>query len=571
MTNLYLSDMLSLPLDAATQTFGVLATRGAGKTYTGSVMAEEMLKNQLQVVVLDPLGAWWGLRSGADGKSEGLPIVILGGEHADIPIDETMGQRIAEIVAKEHLSCVIDVGEWNDSEQFRFMTAFAKTLYRLNRTPMHLFLEEADVFAPQKPMREQNHLLNAMKNILKRGRFRGIGTTLITQRAAAVNKDVLNMIQTLIVLRTIAPRDRNAVREWVEAKATSEQMGVFLDSLSSLKTGEAWFWSPEWLDVFERIQVRRRETYDSSATPKVGEVRADYALRGIGDLSWLHEALGVTESPELDVNDSAAQVLRLRIVELERQLAVAKTPVVEYVEVPVVSEEQERTFLESIDRLHEISESITTAVAQAAGHFVSRMPATFGTPEVTGILDTLKKYHDITDTQMDAIRRESRPVPNGNSDLSKSASNFLEVMLRRTPLRLTRNQWAVLAGYSTRSSSVPAAFKELADRGLVEEGQGGATITSVGIDLLGGEIPEPQSPAEVRAMWLAALGKSESTILGVMIDCYPSGLSKGEIADAARYSRTSSSVGAALSILRKQGLVTLDGHGYWRAADVLFT
>ena len=54
---------LTLPDEAVTQTFALLARRGAGKTHTASVIAEEMLKAGHQIVVLDPIGAWWGLRS----------------------------------------------------------------------------------------------------------------------------------------------------------------------------------------------------------------------------------------------------------------------------------------------------------------------------------------------------------------------------------------------------------------------------------------------------------------------------------------------------------------------------
>ena len=41
---LHISDNLILPLDAVTQTFAIMAKRGVGKTHTGSIMAEEMLK-----------------------------------------------------------------------------------------------------------------------------------------------------------------------------------------------------------------------------------------------------------------------------------------------------------------------------------------------------------------------------------------------------------------------------------------------------------------------------------------------------------------------------------------------
>jgi len=46
---------LSLPIEAVTQTFAILAKRGVGKTYTASVMAEEMLKSNLHVVIVDPI------------------------------------------------------------------------------------------------------------------------------------------------------------------------------------------------------------------------------------------------------------------------------------------------------------------------------------------------------------------------------------------------------------------------------------------------------------------------------------------------------------------------------------
>lgn len=52
-----------IPSDAICQTFGILAVRGAGKTYTARVMAEELIGLGLPVVVIDPVGVCWGLRS----------------------------------------------------------------------------------------------------------------------------------------------------------------------------------------------------------------------------------------------------------------------------------------------------------------------------------------------------------------------------------------------------------------------------------------------------------------------------------------------------------------------------
>jgi hypothetical protein len=56
---------LRLPLEAALQTFVILAKRGAGKTYTAAVMAEKMLKAGLQV---GPVRAKLSL--GLEGRQE---------------------------------------------------------------------------------------------------------------------------------------------------------------------------------------------------------------------------------------------------------------------------------------------------------------------------------------------------------------------------------------------------------------------------------------------------------------------------------------------------------------------
>lgn len=71
---LQLADRFALPADFITQTAGILAVRGSGKTNLAAVIAEEMAAARLPFVVVDPVGAWWGLRSSSDGKGPGLRI-----------------------------------------------------------------------------------------------------------------------------------------------------------------------------------------------------------------------------------------------------------------------------------------------------------------------------------------------------------------------------------------------------------------------------------------------------------------------------------------------------------------
>ena len=125
---LVLASDLSLPLEAVTETFAILAKRGSGKTYCASVLVEEMLKAGQTVVVADPVGVWWGLRSSADGLGAGLPIVILGGDHGDAPLLPEAGAAVADLAAGERYSLVLDLSHFTPPEQTRFMTAFAERL-----------------------------------------------------------------------------------------------------------------------------------------------------------------------------------------------------------------------------------------------------------------------------------------------------------------------------------------------------------------------------------------------------------------------------------------------------------
>src|SRR3954469_15845493 len=98
MAKLHIADGLSLPLDATTQAIGIVAKRRVGKSYTARRFAEQLVKAGQQIVIVDPKGDWWGIRSSADGKSPGLPVVILGGERGDLPLEVTAGEVVAKLV-----------------------------------------------------------------------------------------------------------------------------------------------------------------------------------------------------------------------------------------------------------------------------------------------------------------------------------------------------------------------------------------------------------------------------------------------------------------------------------------
>ncbi len=134
------------PLEILDQHVAIIGKTGSGKTYAAKGMVERMLTEGRRICILDPTGAWWGLKSSADGTEAGFPMVIFGGAHADIPINDQMGRALGEFIAQSSVPAIIDLSEMFTGESHRFVAGFAETLYAKNRAPLHLIIDEADEF-----------------------------------------------------------------------------------------------------------------------------------------------------------------------------------------------------------------------------------------------------------------------------------------------------------------------------------------------------------------------------------------------------------------------------------------
>jgi hypothetical protein len=179
-----------LPADALDDRIAIVGTAGSGKTYAAKGFIERLLESGARVAVVDPLGVWWGLRAGADGSAPGFPVIVFGGRHADVPIAAETGGALGRLIAGRALACVVDLSELGSSaSRRRFMAAFAEALYEANEEPLHLILDEADLWAPQRPIKGWEGLLGHIEEIVRRGRVRGFVPWLITQRPAVVHKE----------------------------------------------------------------------------------------------------------------------------------------------------------------------------------------------------------------------------------------------------------------------------------------------------------------------------------------------------------------------------------------------
>lgn len=540
----------SLPIDLVTQSVAILAKRGVGKTYTAAVFAEQLLEANQIPVIIDPTGAHWGLKSSADGKFPGYPVFVFGGDHGDLPLEEASGETIARALVNHPFPAVLDVSHLRKGQATRFLGAFLESLYRLNRVPLHLICDEADVYAPQRPFAEEARTLGAMEDIVRRGRIKGVGCTLITQRPAVLNKNVLTQCEMLVAMRLVHPKDIDAIKEWVAVHGDTETARVMIADLPALPVGTAWIWSPGWGDIFERVKIRTRKTFDSSATPKPGQRVVAPQSFAVVDIEKLGKDIAATvERAKAD----DPKVLRQEIARLRADLAkkpCAAAP--ERVEVPVLTEDDRML----IERAIKVAESVP----------LIRL-------ELQAIITRHGKAHTIAcaATPTRAPRAPSAPKTRANYEsngtLGKCESGILRV-LAQYPEGCEIGKIALLSGYRV-SGGFRNSLAALRSRGAIE-GENGLLmrITREG-ENLGPFDPIPGGEG-LRQYWLnhPSFGKCERAILSTLLERQPQTIEQIAKSCEPPY-EVSGGFRNALARLRTAGVIVGKNSGEMRPSDEL--
>jgi hypothetical protein len=257
-----------------TATQAVLAMKRSGKTYLAMVMVEEFLRLGLPFVVLDPTGAWRGIRSLVDGSPAPWKVLVVGGSLGDLPLLPSSGAKVADlVVAMWPQSLILDLSDLGPEEQHLVVADLCARLYVVNRRPLHVIFDEADEWAPQTPnssFEHQKRCLNSVDRFVRRGGVKGLGGTLITQRPAAINKNVLSQVGRTFFMSMTAPHDLEAAESWIEHVIESvKHRRACLDSLPRLSQGEAFAVTNVGTGKISlvKFKVRQKLSFDSSRTP----------------------------------------------------------------------------------------------------------------------------------------------------------------------------------------------------------------------------------------------------------------------------------------------------------------
>lgn len=584
MKGFRISEALELPLNAVTERIGFIGQSGSGKTFAAGRLAELMMDAGAQVVVLDPVGAWWGLRAASDGKRAGYPIHVMGGLHADLPLTPSSGRLVAELLADRGISAVLDVSDFTLSEMTQFACDYAEAFYaakRKHKGPVHLFIEEAHNFLPQNlppegkggdPRKSPAVMLNRWERLIRQGRNLGIGCSLITQMPQAVNKKGLNQISCLFAMRTLGPHERKAIGGWMNDMATSKSQLGLEDLLPGLATGESFVASPFWLKTLQKVRISMKTTFDSSKTPEFGvELQAPKVLAEV-DVAALREAMK-TIVDEAEAGDTKA--LQRRIRELEAQVRKGAAAPVQVaaapVEVPVVKPED----VERIEAVAQKFEEVFRELDSMRGMILSGITNLRGAIASAAIAGkTRRPYEPPKLTTVAAPPRhriESAPAASGTADeLGAGERRMLEALAMRHPAAMTRKDLGVACAYAATGGTFRTYLPALHKRGLVEYRGELVAISPAGLGAVGNQIRSaPTTTDDLIALWSGTLGKGERKMLDVLVQYHPESMTRAALGGASGYEAAGGTFRTYLPRLHKLGLVEYVGDEV-RASDTLF-
>jgi uncharacterized protein len=574
---LKITGSVSLPNDGVTQTFACIGRKGAGKTYLASLLAEQMLGIGAQVVIIDPVGNWWGLRVGADGKSKGKDIFIAGGEHGDVPVLPEAGARFAKLVVEKNVSMVLDVSSFRQGERKRFATDFAEEFFHLKkaqRSAVHLFIEEAQLFCPQRTGPEEARMLGAFENIIRLGRNYGIGATMISQRPQSINKEVLSQVECLCVLQVNGTHERKALEEWVQEAGADRRL---VGELPGLARGEGFIWSPSWMRIFKRVRFGTKTTFDASATPEVGKATKAALLTAVDVEALKADLQSVIESAEKD----DPKTLRRKIAELEKQVAAKANSYGEKLALYTQQVEAENEGLKkALQACKEVYDKVNlwtkgiieTAEAMqiATGWreiFIGKQPVPItpkNKPVTIHVQQPQIRFDRLAAPKV--VRPTGDPIT-GPEQRILNAIAWLEAIGVDSP---EQPAVAFLAGYSYGGGAYNNPRGRLNVRGLVEYAPG----NRIRLTESGRQVAEATDvPSTNDALQESVLGRlpgPEQRLLKPLLNAYPDSMNNQSLADAAGYTAGAGAFNNPRGRLKTLGLIEYPQPGMVRARDLLF-
>ncbi len=259
----------------------IIGQSGSGKSYAVAVICEELAKNNIGFCIIDTEGEYFSLK-------QKYPILWVGlNKDCEINIDDADYNLLAKKLISGDFPVIFDVSDVDEPQ--KEVSDFLKELYKIGsklKKPYLTIIEEIDKFAPQR-----GNVLSEIEEISKRGRKRGIGLLIATQRPALVNKNILSQCANQIIGKLTIKNDIDSVKLFFPNKKD-------LNKLPMLNPG-LFFVQGDILEKPKLLTIRKRETTHKASTPKLLKTKIKQT-KDLEDLEVSLKKQNIEKKPEVE-------------------------------------------------------------------------------------------------------------------------------------------------------------------------------------------------------------------------------------------------------------------------------
>lgn len=221
------------------------------RTFSGSDRKRSQAK--LKTYEKNIEGEYWGLK-------EKFEVLVAGrSPHVEVEVDPTNAGRLAEISVKRGISVILDVSDFSQEEVYKFLIHYFTGLWAASsetKRPYQVVIEEAHEFVPQNASTPLKQILT---RIALRGRKRGLGIVLISQRSAKVEKDLLTQASLLFLHKVVHPVDLRVYKDLIPLPPSEVE-----EKIRQLQPGEVVVVANSQTSI---VKIRLRHTFHAGSTP----------------------------------------------------------------------------------------------------------------------------------------------------------------------------------------------------------------------------------------------------------------------------------------------------------------
>jgi hypothetical protein len=506
----------------------IQANSGGGKSYAIRKLLEAT-HGQLQQIVLDVEGDFSSLREKFD--------FVLAGKGGDIPATVKSAGMLARKVLELETDLIVDLYELKQHDRIKFVRLFLEEMINAPKNLWHpalIVIDEAHLFAPEKGNAES---MAAVIDLCTRGRKRGYGAILATQRLSKLHKDAAAECNNKLIGRTLLD---------IDVKRAADELGFMgkdWTKFRTLKPGEFYAFGPAISADVVKGMIGKAETAHPVAGARIANHKAPVssgkvkqALKELADLQ-------IAAEEEIKTKED----MQIKIKQLSSQLSSKPAPAIDQVKMDQIIEK-------SISAAKNEMEKELKAKINSIKNDLMAVLSKHGSVELTRP-NTSKQIQLITALPK-GFTSHSKPIPAKpieESSLGACERKILGFLATQPERSFSKVQVGAMAGYAHSSGGFNNALSRLTQAGLIIRESGMMRINPElnPSDFLNG-VPHTLQD------WINKLGACERSVYSFLLNHPHEAFDKNSIAESTNYAPGSGGFNNALSRLSTLGLIKRD-------------